>query len=128
MEERHEFTVKFNEGDEEEFYIGLRIVKSNSPTRGIEFLKDMSMSSHPRLVATLLKMFFDDVLSEGLLFGLIEVISVGINRNVLREDLKKLSDRELGNRLYELLPSDHLLNKINNGGWVDEEGNMHEYP
>ncbi len=126
--ESHSYEIKLDENTDDVFFLKLKLTKSYHQTRGEELFKNIIMDTHPRFVASFLKVFLRKFPNEGLLYGLIEIFLVGIKREVLSKDLNKLSDREISDQLYEVLPSDHILYKINHGGWVDDQGNMHEYP
>ncbi|MGH0004721.1 hypothetical protein ACQU0X_32040 [Pseudovibrio ascidiaceicola] len=127
-EEVHSYQVTMDTKNGDLFSIELEYLLNEGLDGEEQLLKDISMSANPRIVATFLKVLLKKYPNEGLLYGMLEMFFVNINRDLLREDLNTLSDEEISNRLYEPLPSDHLLYKINNGGWVDNSGTFHKYP
>jgi hypothetical protein len=127
-EEYHSFDVKLKENDDEVFFIEFKYLRSIHPAKGELLVKDISTNTNPRLLANIIKIILSKFDNPGLLFGAIEIFFVEINRDIIQEDLSKLSDNEISQKLYKPLPSDHLLYKINQGGWVDDDGTMHEYP
>ncbi len=122
-----EYKYRINIYDDERSII-LELIRSVNENNEEEFFRLIVMNSHPRFVATFLKLLLERYSFDGFLYGYIDGVFVGINRQVLREDLSAYTDEQLSNMLYEDLPGDHLLYKIDSEGWVDDSGKWHDWP
>ncbi|WP_150523831.1 hypothetical protein [Roseibium sediminis] len=127
-EERHRFVIKLSESDDREFTIELDYITSIHEVRGTEYFKSLLMIANPRLVSAFLKAYLNEYEIDGKFFGFIEEVFVLLNEDIFDEDLTQYTDAELSRMLYVQIPSDHILYKLENGGWVDDHGNWHTYP